>query len=161
MTEPSFPGLILQDRPSIPSSSNPFISPLPPLWFLAYPTHVLSAPNPIQRDMDEKQTPSIDQALVETVFTSQQSTSSTSSTRILSPPTQDNSFAVSFPYSRPLRYRNESRFENDVSIHASKLIMWSTCKKQQPYPRTNVRILMNQKIDKPNINACSNIVLVT
>ena len=132
MTEPCFPGLILQDRPSISSSSNPFITPLPSTSFLAYPTHVLSVSNPIQRDMDEKQTPSIDQTLVETVFTSQQSSSSTSSTRILSAPTQDKSFVVSFPYSCLPRYRNESRFENDLAIHATKLIMWSTLTNNPP-----------------------------
>ena len=84
MTEPNFPGLIPQDRPSISSSSNQIITSLPPVSSLATPTRVLSVPNPIQRSMEEERTRSIGQTPVETVFTSPMSSSSTSSTRILS-----------------------------------------------------------------------------
>ena len=132
------------DGSSISSSSTQDIASLPPRSFL--PTHPtqISFQNPIQRGADEEKTHSIGENAVQTVFSSSQISSIISSSPIFSHPTTDNSFVVLFPFSCPPRFKNESRHKNDLVIHATKVIMWSTNRKHPTYSPTHVKILTNQ-----------------
>ena len=146
MSAPIFSGSVPMDGPSISSSSTQHIASLPPRSFLPTSTIELSLKNSIQRDADEQKTRFIDENPTQTVsLLLSPNPFIPSSSPIFSYPSPDNSFVLTFPFSCPPRFKNESRYENELVIHATKVIMWATNRKQPSYSPTHVTMLTNQR----------------